>query len=227
MSSTIQDHTASVMELWRTIQRQWRWRYATYHIAITQHHTFFQDTTPFTNMSTIFDLARKLNALAVGGVGGEKETAAIMLQRLLRKHNLTIEDIEGIEIKDHFFEMVRDEERLFLQVVVSSFPGLKIYDTRGNKTARKHLRIIVKCTAAQAVEIHAKFDFYLNAWRADLKTFFSAFVHKNHLGKPLTEAEENEPEKPLSSEEKAELWRISNMMNGLDKHHFHKQLKNK
>jgi hypothetical protein len=46
-------------------------------------------------MNKIIELAKKLKALSTQGFGGEKINAEKMLQKIMVKHNLTIEDVAG------------------------------------------------------------------------------------------------------------------------------------
>ena len=50
-------------------------------------------------------LAKKLKALADKGIDGERVNAQKMLDTLMRKHNLTITDIEGEKTDDYFFSL--------------------------------------------------------------------------------------------------------------------------
>ena len=56
-------------------------------------------------MSKNIELAKKLKALADKGIGGEKSNAEAMLNNLMKKHNITIEEIEGEKLMDFFFKI--------------------------------------------------------------------------------------------------------------------------
>ena len=60
-------------------------------------------------MSKNIDLAKKLKALADRGVDGEKTNAEAMLNSLMKKHNITIEEIEGEELLDFFFKIEKSK----------------------------------------------------------------------------------------------------------------------
>ena len=54
----------------------------------------------FLIMSKYIELAKKLKALADRGIGGEKINAEKMLNALMKKHKISIEDIEGEKQED-------------------------------------------------------------------------------------------------------------------------------
>lgn len=172
-------------------------------------------------MSKFLDLAKKLKALADRGEGGEKENAAQMLESLIKKYGINIDDIEEETIIENRFEMTKNDERLFIQVACVTVKDVKIFGINGNKTARKYITLVIDCTLAQSLEIRAKFDFYKKALEKDMELLFKAFIHKNDLAISSSKKDE---EKELTHEELAELYKLSQMMKGMDKHHFLKQL---
>lgn len=174
-------------------------------------------------MSKLLDLAKKFKALAEQGEGGEKETAANMLEKFLRKHNIKLDDIEEETITEHRFKFAKEDERLFIQVAAVTVADVRFYGINGNKNARKYMTLIIDCTLAQSIEIRAKFEFYKRAWKKDVDLFFRAFIHKNHLA--ISSSKEDQ-EKELTPEELADIYRMSQMMQGMDKHHFLKQIEN-
>lgn len=175
-------------------------------------------------MSKLLELAKKLKALADRGEGGEKENASRMLEELLHKHNIKLDDIEDDLISEYRFNLTMDNERLFIQVAASVIENVKIFGINGNKTARKYITFVIDCTLAQSLEVRAKFEFYKRAWEKDADLFFKAFIHKNHLA---ASSSKEDQEKELTPEEMADIYRMAQMMKGMDKHNFLKQIKSK
>ena len=70
-------------------------------------------------MSKQIELAKKLKVLADRGVGGEKDNAEKMLSDFVKKHNLTIEQIEGEAINEYFFKVDKEDIRLWRQIVAN------------------------------------------------------------------------------------------------------------
>jgi len=67
--------------------------------------------------SKYIELGRKLKAIAERGIGGEKINAEKMLENLLKKHNLTIDDIEGEKTDNYFFMLKESEHQLWYKIV--------------------------------------------------------------------------------------------------------------
>lgn len=80
-----------------------------------------------TNLKHI-ELGKKLKALSEQGIGGEKTNAEKMLNSLLKKHNISIEDIEGEKVDYYYFKIKKDDVRLWSQIV-KSVNNNKRYDS--------------------------------------------------------------------------------------------------
>jgi O-glycosyl hydrolase len=174
-------------------------------------------------MEKILELARKLKALAERGIGGEKENAAAMLNRLMKQHGITIDMISGTEKKDFVFYTVQ-ERRQFLVQIIANVLGKKCnIFSYPSDARRKKKRVGTTCSPAEAVEIQAKFDFFWKAWESELDVFYSAFIQTNKLYSKKT-GDEDDEERELTLAERQKLWKMANMMQGMDRHHFVKQI---
>jgi len=172
-------------------------------------------------------LARKLKALADQGIGGEKLNASIMLEKLMQQHGITIEMIEGKIVKEHEFYLEPANSQFFIQVA-SSVLGMKFnYGRYTYKNSRKpgKDRRYVTCTDSEFIEIMAKYDFYKSAYDDDLGIFYAAFIQKNRLfsKEPISE-NEDEVFPELSIEEKTRLFKMFQMMEGMEAKKFYKQI---
>lgn len=119
---------------------------------------------------------KKLKALAERGVGGEKETAAKMLQRLLEKNGIsTLEELEKDEAEYFLFSYKGKHEITLLKQCVYKVMGYSdhttYYRTRGTRQ-----KIGIYCTKAQRIEIELEFEFYRNVFYEELPIFMSAFI---------------------------------------------------
>lgn len=169
----------------------------------------------------VLELAKKLKALADKGIQGEKDNAKAMLEKYMVKHNITLQDIEGEVVKSHSFKVPVKHFKLFLQIVANVMNNVHcLFDSQAKGYK------IVDCSDEQAIEIQAKFDFYVRAYTRELeettRIFFKAFVQKNKLYRDSSD----EPSKPLTPEERADLMKMLNMMNAMENHSYVKQLKN-
>jgi hypothetical protein len=167
--------------------------------------------------SKYIELAKKLKALSDRGVGGEKYNAEQQLKRLMNKHGLTVEDIEGEKKEFHYFKVPTDGSRLFGQVA-STVLG-KGFDLLRDRRKQKYL--VIETTASDAIEIESKFDFYYNAFAKELDVFYSAFLVANDLypknGDVIDAGD-------LPKEELEKIKKIQKMAAGMDAQSFFKRL---
>jgi len=179
--------------------------------------------------SKIFQLAKKLKALADRGVGGEKENATQMLLSLCKKHNIDISLLDGEQKKEHEFWLNDDKfERKFFAQVASSVIGdcnVILYKYKMGKRKPGMRRHAISCTDAEFVEIMAKFDFFFKHYQNEVLIYYKAFVQKNKLYMKRDDNEkEDNGDRELSASDRAELWSIANMMNGMERKIFTKQI---
>lgn len=169
-------------------------------------------------MSKAFELARKLKELAERGVDGEKRNAAELLEAHCRKHGIDMSELESDKKTWRKFKVLSKHRELFFQLHGNV--------CHTNEIAYRKLEkgIEVQLTEAEYAELEAKFDFYSKEYDKQVKTFYAAFIHKNNLG-ILVSRNENGERKPMSNEEREELFRIMQMMNGMEKAKFYQQLK--
>lgn len=148
------------------------------------------------------DKLRKLQALAERGVGGEQATAQRMLERMLARHGLMLDDLAD-ERRDMLWFPARTtfERRLAMQILA------KVCNTNDPPAYRSKGRpkqVGVKVTPAEAIEFELHYDTLRNALEVHFQEAFSAFVQANKLFPSLPSAE---PE-PLLTERD---WRIMNI----------------
>ena len=176
-------------------------------------------------MSKHIELAKKLKALADKGIGGEKINAEKMLNDLLKKHNLTIEEIEGEKKQDYYFNVAEKRYwNLLYQIIKNVNYKIRCFGEIPKTKIRQHKldgNYLIECTTCEYVEIEAKFDFYSKLFKSELDTFFSAFIEANDLG---VDDPSPENKKPLTKEEYSKLLRIQEMALKIKKGDFHKQL---
>jgi hypothetical protein len=153
-----------------------------------------------TNCAALRERLAKLLALSDRGVGGERENAQRFLDRELRRHGLTLEDIATEEKTPQRFSYKTElEKRLLIQVFASVLdthePGL--YGYRGLKGCFADL------SAAEFIEVDAAYRIYRKALRDDVKLLWRAFVEKNRIF-PRTVAPDvsaSEPQEEFDSDE--------------------------
>lgn len=182
-------------------------------------------TNKYKIMSKHIELARKLKALAERGIGGEKKTAEEMLNALLKKHKITIEEIEGEKLEDYYFNLKSEQHDLWHQVVKRINLSIKCYGMFPKK-AIKELQLggnyMLKCTASEYIEIEAKFDFYTKLLKEEYDIFLTAFFNANDLL-----VDNPDIKKVERTDEDYEKWaRIHDMSKKITVGQFRKQLSN-
>lgn len=164
------------------------------------------------------NLLRKVRALAERGVGGEKDAAAALLERLMQKYGITEDDLVDDLAEDAEFRF-KDwiEDRLLHQVIFAVMGDVQIYKYRNSR--RKV--VIVKCTPAERLEIETAFHFFNAHLKEDFLLFYAAFINKNNIFPAAGKAKEKAPapERP-----RAELFKMAQIMEGLDRHTLHKMI---
>lgn len=163
-------------------------------------------------MSEIKERLKKLYALALRGVGGEKEQAEAILKKLIAKYGVSMDDLDEEVINEYEIKYSGEAEQQILKQIV-----YKVTDDRGRTFGYTYIAsgracrsiLGVRCTEAQKVEIEFLFDFYKKLYKKELEAFLLAFIHKHELFGRLKEGERGAE---LSPEEEAKLYA---MMRGL------------
>ncbi len=155
---------------------------------------------------------KKLYALALRGVGGEKEQAQAILDKLLKKYTLTVEDLDEEIIQEYDLEFHgKEQDRILMQTVYKVTDDKdSFYHLQYNHSGRAcRTRLRVRCTAAQKVEIEFLFDFYKRVWEKEKEALLQAFFQKHRIFGNLKEGESG---KELSPDE---LLKLECLMRGL------------
>lgn len=155
------------------------------------------------------ELAKKLKALSDMGIGGEKINASNMLETLMKKHNISKEDIDRVDISDHYLKVPSNFE-LFSQIAKSVNSEMKIYGDFHDKDIKKlglKGNFLIECTTAEFLEVEAKTDMYIKLYEKELEIFYYGFCMANNLlvssNKTLNDISEIEREKIIRAREMA------------------------
>lgn len=147
-------------------------------------------------MNKLHERMQKILALAKRGVGGEQQNAQRMLDNMLRKYGMRIEDLEGEEVERYYWNCRdKSERQLLLQI------HAKVCDGDGSYW-RNARQVGLDLTKSQYVEI----DLHYDVLRADLKkaieNTISAFIMANGL---YGKAKEDAPDKVYTEQELKDL----------------------
>jgi hypothetical protein len=135
-------------------------------------------------MDKYINLAKKLKALADRGIDGEKINAEKMLNDLLKKHKLTIEDVEGEQTFEYYFKIKEKDFDLWYQIVKSTNHEIKTYGSFPESMIRKYkLRgnYSINCSVAEYIEIESKHSILKPLYESEVGIFFGAFCRANNI----------------------------------------------
>lgn len=155
----------------------------------------------------------KLLALAERGVGGEKKNAQRFLDRELKKHGLTIADLDDSEsslIECAFVFKNKNERQLLVQVLCMVMKSDRIF----LRTPKGSKKILIKLTPFQKFEVDMFYSVYKRDLAKTLDNAFIAFISKNNIFSGIA--------KEASSEiSKKDAFEIAQMMQGIQKTEVH------
>lgn len=163
------------------------------------------------------DLCRKINELVKRGVDGEKTSAELRLKTLMLKHGIELPEIEGDKIVESSL-ICTEEEKIFAMQVISSVLG------KGWRGGKYRKRYYFNSPESKVAEIQDRWNHYRDLWEKEKEVFYSAFIQKHKLyAKPPGDRKDNDS-KPLTPEEKAKLYRMFQMMEGMEYSDYKKKL---
>ena len=178
----------------------------------------------------------KMKALADGGVGGERENAARLLDGIAAKYGIDLDRIGSEEESVHRLDVTKGWKldlvcQIFAMMRVEQYGSLKAGEghcsifARRIQESRKGAKwrtksYIVRCTNAQFVEMQAKFAVLSRDYERQKKAFFRAFLEANDLLTPY------DPERAAraTAEELAEAREARRLAVGIQRSVLNKQL---
>lgn len=154
---------------------------------------------------------KSLQNLVDRGSGSEKVNAQELLNKILSKYDITLDEVIKDEEVKYYDWHYRNwyEEKLLVQVMCKVFGD---QEWQLMRTRYRRQRDGVYCTASQALEIELEYEFHCRMFEEDLRIFLRSYVQKNHLFGPPDSNYEPTPE------EKEEIFRATQMERGLDTH---------
>lgn len=173
-----------------------------------------------TERDRILERIKAVQALAERGDRGEKESAAAMLERLMKKYGITESEIAEDRRELAWFRFKTPLERRLLNQIIYAVTGRIASGCVGAYTNRPRKKTGIECTAAERLEIEFSFEFYKAAFEKELERFYIAFLQKNRLfpDKPIDDVPE------IGEMDLEEAQRLSMMMAGMEEHSRRKAL---
>ena len=173
------------------------------------------------------ELAKKLQALAVRGVGGEQMNAKEKLSALMAKHNISLDDLDEDKVRYYAFDYTEDRNSFkmlihVLTLVLNEKP-VRYGRDKQNPNAFPY-RIFVRCSLSQSMEVEIKYNIYYKALQDEIDILYTAFIEKNYIFPSfLTPGNMHD----LSPEEQSRVMRSKAMSDMVNVVEIHKNIENK
>lgn len=137
------------------------------------------ETTPNSEAESVRARLLKVLRLAQQGVGGERENAEALLEKLLRKHSMTMADLESVEAGESrvWLSAADAEERMVLSQLAIRLFGTKrkLWTQQGNC----HLGVDLSPAEKTAIEI--AWEVYSEAFAEARHALVLGFCFKHEL----------------------------------------------
>jgi len=169
------------------------------------------------------ELLKKIKILAERGADGERESAQQMLERLMKKYDISEEDLEVEILNTEWFRYHDEIELRVLNQIIYMITGKGSYGCVGTYTGRSRKQRGIDCTKAERLEIEANYEFFKRAIREEFDIFFTAFCSKNYLY-PKEDKVPGKNLEALTKEERKKLFKAGLMAEGMERHTLKKML---
>lgn len=130
------------------------------------------------------ELLEKLATLSKRGIGGEAVNAEEILNRLLKKYNLTLEDVtnnHSNKIPREFIFEDSFQKRLLDQMLYAYFPQRKTYFYTNQRLKKNRQITIIELTDEEYIEFAYAYDIYKESLKKELDMLYHAFICQNKL----------------------------------------------
>ena len=166
------------------------------------------------------ELLKKVQVLANSGVAGERENAQKMLEKLMKKYNISEIELSTEKINQYEVKWSNNNERDLKIQIFYSIVG-DIDDNKGFYRRYKNKNSYVKCTSSEFLEFEAKCSFYGHWLKIELKRYYRAFINRNNIFPPAHLLKQNNDKSDELTEEDIKMLKLAS---NIDKHNFVKQI---
>jgi hypothetical protein len=179
------------------------------------------------------DRIRKVYELVNKGEAGERDAAKARLDELMKKYDVTLEELDSNTETTHFYRLhgPRNHE-IFAQTAATRgctrFVFIGPDDNSANSKKLKGMikgsrprgvNVIMVCSPIDFIEITTAYEVYQRSFNEHYEAFFYAFLAENDLF--YGEADKN---REITEKELKMIKRAQMMMFGIDKAEIHKQI---
>jgi hypothetical protein len=115
--------------------------------------------------------ARRLKALAVRGIDGEKDNAIRMYAEYMKKHGIQEKDVDASK-NNRKFKVKNDDDALILYNIILAINPCSVAELRG-------LQLYAELDDEDYIEVLERFRYFVKLYRLEKKLFEMAFMHKH------------------------------------------------
>lgn len=155
-----------------------------------------------TERERLLEKIRKVQALANRGADGEKQSAAALLDKLMKQYGIDEAEIVEERLEKCFFRYKTPTGKIPFKCV-------------GSYSGRARKQVGIDCTAAERLEIEFSYEFYKAALEEEMERFYSAFLMKNDIFPPDSKKAEEIPAAEISQ---SEAFKLQALMAGMGDH---------
>lgn len=165
--------------------------------------------SPTPDLDRIKEVLKKLAVLAERGEENERETALLLLQKILLKYNLSVPDLVNPDVKEREFSYVsRDNLTLLAQCIWSINNDAHISFDSG------HNKLFVNLRSSDYIEVVEKVQYYYPLYEKEKMKLMLAFICKHGLTHNTTSCSNG------NNMTEQEVRQVVVMMQGMDKSTF-------
>lgn len=150
----------------------------------------------------------------------ESKAAERFLKKLLKKYNISLDQLESESIKVRLIKFKTKDRRLIAQIIYSFIEKSKNPNREVSILDNIKTNFYIELTNEEYIELMAMIDLYLKAYEKELDVFYTAFLHKQNLLLKSTTDKSTE-------EQIKQMRKAVNMSNFIDNYAFRKQIENK
>ncbi len=145
-------------------------------------------------LDKVHDLIEKVAEMATRGDEHEKDVASEKLDRLLKKYNIRLEEIENRKKSKRTFRVANKSDCLTImcQTIWDIVPEANI------RESNRKLEVYASMTNEQYIDVCEKFEYYWKLWCKDKEEYLTAFVITNKLGIRVKSSGIDKDEKTLN-----------------------------
>lgn len=166
--------------------------------------------------TNITNTMKHLLELSKRGAEGEKQNSEKLLKKLMKKYNISEEDLSKDDIKKHEIRFrTKWQERLISQILFMINPNRNTY----KYTNRKAKISIIELTDAEFIEWKYMYEVYCAAFEEELDVFTTAFIQKNNIFPKNEDIPENikeQQKREQSKDEYIKMLKVAQMASGID-----------